>query len=35
MASGEVEVLVHRRTLFDDWRGVAEALNETECGCLR
>lgn len=35
MASGEMEVLVHRRTLFDDARGVGEALNETECGCLR
>lgn len=33
---GEVEVMLHRRLLKDDGRGVAEALNETVCipdGC--
>ncbi|DBB01101.1 hypothetical protein WJX77_006941 [Trebouxia sp. C0004] len=34
LVSGEVEVMVHRRTLFDDWRGVAEPLNETMQGCM-
>lgn len=34
LASGELEIMVHRRTLFDDWRGVAEALNETMQGCM-
>jgi hypothetical protein len=33
LASGAVELMLHRRTLLDDQRGVAEALNETECGC--
>ena len=30
---GDLEIMVHRRTVFDDVRGVDEALNETECGC--
>ena len=30
---GEIEVMVHRRLLVDDARGVGEALNETACGC--
>jgi hypothetical protein len=33
LRSGEVEIMVHRRTLLDDWRGVAEPLNETEGSC--
>lgn len=28
---GQLELMVHRRLLFDDGRGVAEALNETVC----
>ena len=31
---GSVDVLVHRRLFKDDWKGVAEPLNETECGCV-
>ena len=32
MANGEVEVMVHRRLLWDDGRGVAEPLNEPGLG---
>ena len=27
--SGEIKIMQNRRLLFDDWRGVGEALNET------
>lgn len=33
MASGEIELMVHRRVQRDDARGVQEPLNETMCGC--
>ena len=33
LADGSVSVMVHRRLLRDDARGVDEFLNETECGC--
>ena len=32
LEDGEIEVMLHRRILVDDNRGVAEALNETEGG---
>ncbi|KAE9586552.1 putative alpha-mannosidase [Lupinus albus] len=31
LEDGEIELMVHRRLLLDDSRGVAEALNETDC----
>ncbi|GAB5356636.1 hypothetical protein AAMO2058_000306400 [Amorphochlora amoebiformis] len=33
LAPGEIELMVHRRVLEDDNRGVQEPLNETMCGC--
>merc|ERR1719291_116997 len=33
LASGELELMVHRRIQVDDGRGVQEPLNETMCGC--
>lgn len=33
MADGELELMVHRRVMNDDHRGVQEPLNETMCGC--
>jgi len=30
---GAVELLVHRRLMLDDGRGMGEPLNETMCGC--
>ena len=33
LVDGEVQLLAHRRLLFDDFRGVTEPLNETACGC--
>ncbi|WRX19689.1 Glycoside hydrolase family 38 [Theobroma cacao] len=31
MVDGQIELMLHRRLLLDDSRGVAEALNETVC----
>ncbi|PIA48794.1 hypothetical protein AQUCO_01300017v1 [Aquilegia coerulea] len=31
LADGQMELMLHRRLLFDDSKGVAEALNETVC----
>uniref|UniRef100_A0A2P2KS65 Alpha-mannosidase n=1 Tax=Rhizophora mucronata TaxID=61149 RepID=A0A2P2KS65_RHIMU len=31
IVDGQIELMLHRRLLLDDSRGVAEALNETDC----
>ncbi|KAL2320383.1 hypothetical protein Fmac_029352 [Flemingia macrophylla] len=31
LEDGQIELMVHRRLLLDDSKGVAEALNETDC----
>lgn len=33
IGDGQLEVLVHRRTVSDDARGVAENIDENMCGC--
>ncbi len=33
LASGSLELMVHRRTQADDSRGVGQPMNETMCGC--
>ncbi|GBG31498.1 Alpha-mannosidase [Hondaea fermentalgiana] len=33
LSDGQVELMVHRRVLHDDNKGVVEPLNETMCGC--
>ena len=33
LKNGQIEMMVHRRVMMDDRRGVQEPLNETMCGC--
>lgn len=33
LADGQLELMLHRRILGEDGRGVGEPLNETQCGC--